>query len=125
MAVNYQLELERELQKNEGKTPRLLLHCCCAPCCKAGRAGSPSIGCNGPWRPGSLIWPGGPCWPGLGFAGGSLASTWPACPAMAIPPWARCSMTWTGPVLPPLALPAKGSTGRGSPSRCAPGRLLR
>ena len=31
MAVNYQLELERELQKNEGKTPRLLLHCCCAP----------------------------------------------------------------------------------------------
>ena len=32
MAVNYQLELERELQKNEGKTPRLLLHCCCAPC---------------------------------------------------------------------------------------------
>ena len=32
MAVNYQLELERELQKNEGKTPRLLLHCCYAPC---------------------------------------------------------------------------------------------
>ena len=35
MAVNYQLELERELQKNEGKTPRLLLHCCCAPCSSA------------------------------------------------------------------------------------------
>ena len=32
MAVNYQLELERGLRQNEGKTPRLLLHCCCAPC---------------------------------------------------------------------------------------------
>ena len=32
--VNYQLLLERELEKlkNEGKRPRLLLHGCCAPC---------------------------------------------------------------------------------------------
>ena len=32
MAVNYQLEMERVLKREAGKTPRLLLHCCCAPC---------------------------------------------------------------------------------------------
>lgn len=32
MAANYQLELERALRTLEGTTPRLLLHCCCAPC---------------------------------------------------------------------------------------------
>lgn len=32
MAANYQLEMERILQKEAGRTPRLLLHCCCAPC---------------------------------------------------------------------------------------------
>lgn len=32
MAVNYQMELERVLRQNEGALPRLLLHCCCAPC---------------------------------------------------------------------------------------------
>lgn len=32
--VNYQLLLEREIEKNQaaGKRPRLLLHACCAPC---------------------------------------------------------------------------------------------
>lgn len=30
--VNYQLECEREIKLNEGRTPRLLLHSCCAPC---------------------------------------------------------------------------------------------
>ena len=32
MAVNYQLEMERVLKREAGKTPRLLLHCCCATC---------------------------------------------------------------------------------------------
>lgn len=34
MKTNYQLELERTLAKIEagGRRPRLLLHCCCAPC---------------------------------------------------------------------------------------------
>lgn len=32
MAVNYQLEMERVLAREAGRTPRLLLHCCCAPC---------------------------------------------------------------------------------------------
>ncbi len=34
MAENYQLTLERELARlaQEGRTPRLLLHSCCAPC---------------------------------------------------------------------------------------------
>lgn len=30
--VNYQLEMEKVLRMEEGRTPRLLLHCCCAPC---------------------------------------------------------------------------------------------
>ncbi|MBQ1554645.1 MAG: epoxyqueuosine reductase QueH [Clostridia bacterium] len=30
--INYQLLCEREIEANEGKTPRLLLHSCCAPC---------------------------------------------------------------------------------------------
>ena len=30
--VNYQRVLDRTLQELEGKTPRLLLHACCAPC---------------------------------------------------------------------------------------------
>lgn len=34
MKRNYQLELERELEKikNSGRIPKLLLHACCAPC---------------------------------------------------------------------------------------------
>ncbi len=34
MKTNYQIELERELARIEasGRRPRLLLHCCCAPC---------------------------------------------------------------------------------------------
>lgn len=34
MAVNYQIILDRELEKitHSGKRPRLLLHACCAPC---------------------------------------------------------------------------------------------
>ena len=34
MKVNYQLEMERELQRIEAKgaRPRLFLHSCCAPC---------------------------------------------------------------------------------------------
>lgn len=34
MKVNYQIEMERELEKlaASGATPRLLLHSCCAPC---------------------------------------------------------------------------------------------
>lgn len=30
--VNYQLEMEKVLRMEAGRTPRLLLHCCCAPC---------------------------------------------------------------------------------------------
>ena len=30
--INYQIELEKELKKIEGKKPKLLLHVCCAPC---------------------------------------------------------------------------------------------
>lgn len=30
--INYQLECEREISKNNGRIPRLLLHSCCAPC---------------------------------------------------------------------------------------------
>ena len=30
--INYQLLCEREIEANAGKTPRLLLHSCCAPC---------------------------------------------------------------------------------------------
>lgn len=30
--VNYQLEMERIMAAEAGKRPRLLLHCCCAPC---------------------------------------------------------------------------------------------
>ena len=35
--VNYQLEMERELQKirASGRKPRLVLHVCCAPCSSA------------------------------------------------------------------------------------------
>ena len=34
MKTNYQIELDRELARIEasGRRPRLLLHCCCAPC---------------------------------------------------------------------------------------------
>lgn len=32
MKVNYQLKLEEIIKKEKGKTPRLLLHSCCAPC---------------------------------------------------------------------------------------------
>lgn len=34
MKVNYQIEMERELTRiaESGRRPRLLLHCCCAPC---------------------------------------------------------------------------------------------
>ena len=34
MKINYQIELERELARirEAGRAPRLLLHCCCAPC---------------------------------------------------------------------------------------------
>ena len=34
MKVNYQIALERELQRiaDSGRRPRLLLHSCCAPC---------------------------------------------------------------------------------------------
>ena len=34
MKVNYQIEMERELARiaESGRRPRLLLHCCCAPC---------------------------------------------------------------------------------------------
>lgn len=35
MAANYQLEMERVLRGEAGRTPRLLLHCCCAPCSSA------------------------------------------------------------------------------------------
>ncbi len=30
--MNYQLELEKILKEEEGKTPKLLLHACCGPC---------------------------------------------------------------------------------------------
>ncbi len=30
--INYQLECEKEIKRNEGRLPRLLLHSCCAPC---------------------------------------------------------------------------------------------
>lgn len=30
--INYRLECEREIKLNQGRTPRLLLHSCCAPC---------------------------------------------------------------------------------------------
>lgn len=32
--INYQKELEKELEKiqNKGQVPKLLLHSCCAPC---------------------------------------------------------------------------------------------
>ena len=32
MAENYQKQLDAVLQKTAGTSPRLLLHCCCAPC---------------------------------------------------------------------------------------------
>ena len=32
LKINYQLVLEKEIENNKGKTPRLLLHSCCAPC---------------------------------------------------------------------------------------------
>ena len=34
MKVNYQIEMERELERiaGRGHAPRLLLHSCCAPC---------------------------------------------------------------------------------------------
>ena len=34
MKINYQIEMERELERiaRSGETPRLLLHSCCAPC---------------------------------------------------------------------------------------------
>ena len=30
--INYYLECEKEIRRNEGRLPRLLLHSCCAPC---------------------------------------------------------------------------------------------
>ena len=33
--INYQLECEREISRNAGRIPRLLLHSCCAPCSSA------------------------------------------------------------------------------------------
>ena len=30
--INYHLECEKEIRRNEGRIPRLLLHSCCAPC---------------------------------------------------------------------------------------------
>ena len=30
--INYWLECEKEIKRNEGRLPRLLLHACCAPC---------------------------------------------------------------------------------------------
>ena len=30
--MNYQLKLEEIIEDNKDKTPRLLLHSCCAPC---------------------------------------------------------------------------------------------
>ncbi len=30
--INYQLEMEKVLRAEQGNLPRLLLHCCCAPC---------------------------------------------------------------------------------------------
>ena len=32
MKINYQIKLEEILEKEEGRTPTLLLHSCCAPC---------------------------------------------------------------------------------------------
>lgn len=32
MKINYQLKLEEIINKEQGKTPKLLLHTCCAPC---------------------------------------------------------------------------------------------
>lgn len=32
MKINYQLKLEEIIKNEEGKTPKLLLHSCCAPC---------------------------------------------------------------------------------------------
>lgn len=33
--INYYLACEREIKRNEGRLPRLLLHSCCAPCSSA------------------------------------------------------------------------------------------
>lgn len=33
--INYYLECEKEIQRNAGRLPRLLLHSCCAPCSSA------------------------------------------------------------------------------------------
>lgn len=30
--INYHLECEKEIKRNEGRIPKLLLHSCCAPC---------------------------------------------------------------------------------------------
>ncbi len=30
--INYHLECEKEIRRNEGRLPKLLLHSCCAPC---------------------------------------------------------------------------------------------
>lgn len=30
--INYHLECEKEIRRNEGRIPKLLLHSCCAPC---------------------------------------------------------------------------------------------
>ena len=32
LKINYQLVLEKEIENNKDRTPRLLLHSCCAPC---------------------------------------------------------------------------------------------
>ena len=32
LKINYQLVLEKEIESNKGRTSRLLLHSCCAPC---------------------------------------------------------------------------------------------
>lgn len=32
MKINYQLILDKEIEKNKGRVPKLLLHSCCAPC---------------------------------------------------------------------------------------------
>ena len=33
--INYYLECEKEIKRNEGRLPKLLLHSCCAPCSSA------------------------------------------------------------------------------------------
>ena len=32
LKINYQLVLEKEIESNKDKVPKLLLHSCCAPC---------------------------------------------------------------------------------------------